>query len=268
MERIYFVVGNIILLGLLGLATHSCSSQPSNGNLAASPSNQILNEKEENMQHPTEEKPSLIYVYDALCGWCYGFSPVMEKFYEKYREEFQFIVVSGGMITGDRIGPIGEVAGYIKWAYKDVENKTGVTFGEGFLKGILAEGTTVFTSIPPAKALIAFKLLKKDKDSDISFAGRLQKAIYYDGIEPLDAEAYADLAEEYGVNREDFLRSFDSKATEEKMKEEFAITGKLGVKGFPSIIVQVGDSLVKIGEGYMPLEALEQRIEQAQDMAK
>ena len=28
------------------------------------------------------EKPKIIYVYDALCGWCFGFSPSMEKIKE------------------------------------------------------------------------------------------------------------------------------------------------------------------------------------------
>lgn len=57
----------------------------------------------------------LIYVYDALCGWCYGFSPIIKQFYKKHKNHFDSIqVVSGGMIRGERIGAIGEVAPYIK----------------------------------------------------------------------------------------------------------------------------------------------------------
>ncbi|MFW5762224.1 MAG: DsbA family protein, partial [Cyclobacteriaceae bacterium] len=91
----------------------------------------------------------IIYCYDALCGWCYGFSPVMEKIHQQYQQDFQFEVISGGMITGERIGPVGEVAPYIKQAYKLVENTTGVKFGDDFLR-VLNEGKAIFTSIPPA----------------------------------------------------------------------------------------------------------------------
>ena len=76
-------------------------------------------------------KFSIIYVYDALCGWCYGFSPVIKQVFEKYQAQFDFEVISGGMILGERQGPIGEVAAYIKGAYKTVEDTTGVKFGEG-----------------------------------------------------------------------------------------------------------------------------------------
>jgi len=100
----------------------------------------------------------LIYIYDALCGWCYGFAPAMRDFYQNHKNDFETIdVISGGMITRERIGAIGEVAPYIKTAYKDVENRTGVKFGEKFLKDILEEGSTIFTSIPPSIALSVFK---------------------------------------------------------------------------------------------------------------
>ena len=135
------------------------------------------------------EQLKLIYIYDALCGWCYGFSPVINDFAEKFKEELDIQVVSRGMIRGDRIGPIGEVAPYIKDAYKTVEDSTGVKFGEAFLQAILADGSTVFTSIPASIALSVFKTLQPE--NSLKYATDLQKAIYLDGVQPLDISAYA-----------------------------------------------------------------------------
>ena len=197
----------------------------------------------------------IIYVYDALCGWCYGFSPVMTQFQDKYKDSLSFEVVSGGMITGDRIGPIGEVASYISWAYKDVENATGVKFGNVFLDETLKKGTAVFTSIPPAIALSVFKDL--DGKNSVQFAAELQKAIYYDGIEPENLVAYGAIAERFG---------FDAKAFVLKMKEpkyihvaesDFQKSSELGVSGFPSVFVEVSGKYYKIGSGYMPFNQLE-----------
>ena len=42
--------------------------------------------------------PRIIYCYDAYCGWCYGFSPVIKALYEKYNDQFEFETISGGMI--------------------------------------------------------------------------------------------------------------------------------------------------------------------------
>ena len=71
----------------------------------------------------------IIYVYDALCGWCYGFSPVMRRLHDTYADAFDFEVLSGGMMTGTRVRPVAESMSYIQQAYKVVEEHTGVRFG-------------------------------------------------------------------------------------------------------------------------------------------
>lgn len=200
-------------------------------------------------------KTNIIYVYDALCGWCYGFSPVMTAFAEKYADQVQIEVVSGGMITGERIGPIGEVAGYISQAYKDVEQRTGVTFGQGFLQDILADGKAIFTSIPPAKAL---SIIKRDcPEISLPFSARLQKAIYYDGIRPKDHEAYGALAAEYGLDAAEFTRKMDEPETLQLAQTDFGRAAQFGVTGFPTVIVERGGQYYAIARGYTPLALLE-----------
>ncbi|MFB1021906.1 MAG: hypothetical protein QMC40_04005 [Vicingaceae bacterium] len=60
------------------------------------------------------EKYKLTYCFDALCGWCYGFTNVMEAIYSKYRGKIDFNTVSGGLSLGERAGFINDVAPYIK----------------------------------------------------------------------------------------------------------------------------------------------------------
>ncbi len=50
----------------------------------------------------TVQRGRIIYVNDALCGWCYGFSPVITAIHEKYKDELDFEVISGGMVTGSQ----------------------------------------------------------------------------------------------------------------------------------------------------------------------
>jgi putative protein-disulfide isomerase len=114
------------------------------------------------------KRPVIYYIYDALCGWCYGFSPVIKAFHDAYKDEFEFRIISGGMITGRREGPIGEVAGYIKDAYQQVEETTGVKFGEDFLNKILEPGEAYFSSLPSALAMATFRLYQPD--NTVAFA--------------------------------------------------------------------------------------------------
>lgn len=197
----------------------------------------------------------IIYIYDALCGWCYGFSPVINEFETKYKDNLDFEVVSGGMITGNRIGPIGEVAGYISWAYKNVEDATNVKFGEDFLNKTLRNGKAIFTSIPPAIALSVFK--KYQKENSVKFASALQKAIYFDGIEPENLDEYGKIAATFGLNADDFVLEMKNPENLNTAKLDFELSQNLGVTGFPTIFLEVNGTYYKIASGCVNFETLE-----------
>lgn len=42
-------------------------------------------------------RPTLVYVYDALCSWCFGFEPVMQAYVRETAGVLDFELVSGGM---------------------------------------------------------------------------------------------------------------------------------------------------------------------------
>lgn len=203
----------------------------------------------------SQNNMKIIYVYDALCGWCYGFSPVMSQFHEKYKDSLAFDVVSGGMITGNRIGPIGEVASYISWAYKDVEKACNVKFGHNFLNKTLKNGTAIFTSFPPAVALSVFKEI--DEKHSILFASELQKAIYFEGIEPENYEAYGIIATKFGLDANAFVSKMKESKYISLAEADFKKSNGLNVAGFPTVFIEINGVYHKIGSGYMPFTQLE-----------
>jgi putative protein-disulfide isomerase len=207
------------------------------------------------------EKPEIIYVYDALCGWCYGFSPVMEKFYDQHKNEYKFTVISGGMITGSRIGPLSEMAEYIGKAYKDVEKASGVKFGEVYLKKTLKEGKVILTSEPSAKALCVYKSF--NADNAVKFASALQKAIYFDGADPSDIALFASYAQKLGVDGEEFKKRMQDESFTIKAKEEFNYSSQLGVTGFPTVFIKKDNKISIISGGFCTYENLEQRVKSA-----
>lgn len=202
--------------------------------------------------------PILHYVYDALCGWCYGFSPVIQALHARHGARITVEVHAGGMVLGDRVGPIGEVAPYIRWAYKEVEARTGVTFGKAFLEGTLAEGTATFTSLPPARALA---VVKADRpELAVAYAAGLQHGIYHDGQLPEEASWYADLAESLGMDRQAFARALADDASLRGAKADMAFAQRMGVQGFPTVFLEQDGSYALLARGYVPLETLEQAL--------
>lgn len=204
------------------------------------------------------EKPELIYVYDPLCGWCYGFSPVMMKVKEKYGDSLKITVISGGMVVGEREGPIGNMAPFIKQAYKHVEQLSGVKFGEPFIKGTLEEGKMHFSSVPPSLALSVFKSM--NEGNSMEFAHAIQKMIYYDGKDLNQVTSYVELLKPFGVDEKEFQNRFKDSTYLKSMRSDFDYSDELGVNGFPAVFIKYKGKLFPITNGYDSYEKIEKKI--------
>ncbi len=200
------------------------------------------------------DKPEIIYVYDALCGWCYGFSPVITQIYSTYRCKADFLVLSGGMITGDRCGAIGTIAPFIKKAYKNVEQTCGVKFGDQFLTNVLNDGNVWFSSEYPARALALMRLEKKDHS--LNFATKLQKAIYYDGQHPHNLATYESLVSLFGLDGKKFIESMMTDDISQIIENEFRMVKQIGVDGYPTVLLRCEDDLKMIAIGYRDFDSL------------
>jgi len=204
-------------------------------------------------------KEKIIYVYDALCGWCFGFSPVMADFVKEYGSRVDVEVISGGLIMGERVGPIGEVAPYIKTAYKDVERATGVKFGDAFVNGTLEEGTMVSNSLPPAIALAVVKQHKPEKA--LEYAGLLHQMVYVDGEKPEDIEAYGLYAARIGFNAKEFSATMKKPEYLTLAHEDFQYARSLEANGFPSVYHDTGAKPKLLFSGFLPLGRMKQMVE-------
>ena len=206
-------------------------------------------------------KPKIIYCYDAYCGWCYGFSPVIKELWLKHREQFDFETISGGMIPVEATKHIGAIAEYIQGAYQTVEQMTGVTFGKDYLWHIFNpdESDWYPNSEMPAIAMAIFRELYPDQT--IAFASDLQCALYEEGRDLTDKEAYRHLLEQYYIDADVFYQKLASEAYKEKAYYDFSLIKQLRVNGFPTVFLQLDDAkLYMISRGFSTLEDVEQRM--------
>ena len=207
-------------------------------------------------------RPVIFYCYDAYCGWCYGFSPVIKKFAEEYRQQFDFEVLSGGMIISETPRPIAVMAKYIQQAYKVVEERTGIRFGSDFLWHINNPDKSdwFLNSEKSAIALSVFKDYYPRQQVD--FASDLQYALNYEGRDLCDDEAYRHLLDKYNIPAADFYTSLHSETYREKAYYEFALVKQLQVTGFPAVLLQVNESkFYLISRGYTDYETLKERVD-------
>ena len=213
---------------------------------------------------------TLHYIYDALCGWCYGFSPVVQKLYEAYKDRLDFDVLSGGMIPPEFAQPITTKASFIAGAYKSVEEYTGVHFGEAYLRHIFhpEESTWMEESLTPAIALCLLKAaqpypLPSGQGGAVYFAAAIQKAHMVAGRDLSDPETYRSLVASVGCDWDDFKKKLESEEWRETAQYEAALVKQLGITSFPAVVVQTSeDNFFLIARGYTPYEDLAHRLDQ------
>lgn len=204
---------------------------------------------------------TLIYCYDAYCGWCYGFSEVMKKISSAFKGKLAFEVLSGGMILPEKPVPVAATATYILEAYKKVEERTGAKFGADYLWHVEHPDQSDWfpDSEKPAIALCIFKEYFPDRQ--VSFAADLQYALHFEGRDLTDSESYRHLLEKYNIPAGEFYDKLDEEEYKEQAYYEFALCKQLHVAGFPAVFLQVSDTkFYQLAQGYTSFENLAGRI--------
>lgn len=225
------------------------------------------------------KRAEILYCYDALCGWCFGFSPVVTQLHAEFGKQTPFRVFSGGLFTGERVGPINMVAPYIKnGAYHVVEANCGVKFGEPFLKDLHGEGRLTMDSLPPAIALSIVK--DQAPGRALEFAGILTNAIYGDGMDPTDLDAYsahveraqiAKTATGLALTGDEFRQRMDEPRYAESAKVDFTISSRIAGGGYPALLLRMvgpehevpgGEAAptVPLSQGYSNLDDVRTRL--------
>jgi putative protein-disulfide isomerase len=186
---------------------------------------------------------------------------VIKELWVRNRNRFEFETLSGGMIPVESTKHISSIAGFIQGAYKNVEQLTGVEFGQDYLWHIFNPDQSDWfpCSEMPAIAMTVFREYHPDRT--IEFACDLQYALHFEGRDLTDREAYRHLTEKYEIPIEEFFEKLKIEKYKEAAYYDFTLVQQLKVNGFPTLFIQISDSkLYMIGRGFTDLETLEERI--------
>lgn len=208
--------------------------------------------------------PVVYYCFDAYCGWCYGFSPVIRRLSDEYSDRLSFEALSGGMIPKPSAQPISRIASFLLEAYPVVEQSTGVRFGEDFLWHIRNPGQSDW--FPHSeKAATAMVILKEHApERSVEFASDLQNALYLEGRDLTDDEAYRHLLDRYGMSDGYFYSRLNDEEYISKSHHEFSLVRQLQVTGFPALLMQTGElRFTLLAKGYTDADTVRRRIDKA-----
>jgi putative protein-disulfide isomerase len=203
-------------------------------------------------------KDKIIYVFDPMCGWCFGFGKVMTEFEVQYKDSFDFGIISGGMVVGEREGPVGDFADYILGAYKRVEEYSGIKFGQPYIDQLKTKSLWS-SSVKPSVALETFKTFNPEKA--IEFGHEIQKAYFVKGKDLRDEEVYKELIKPYNIDEKDFIAKLNSDEARKAAADGFQTSANWGVTGFPAVIMVHDNKYYAVARGYTDLETLTKNVQ-------
>lgn len=178
---------------------------------------------------------ALHYIYDPLCGWCYGAAPLATA----ARDIMPVIGHGGGMMTGanrKQVSPA--LRNYVMPHDHRIAELTGQPFGDDYFNGLLLDETAVFDSAPPIKAILAAEEIA---GRGLELLSRLQKAHYVEGKRIADADVLRALAVESGLDGDAFAQAY-ARVSEEELQQHIAASRRLlaqvGGHGFPTFVLE------------------------------
>ena len=179
--------------------------------------------------------PVLHYIYDPLCGWCYGAKPLVDA----AREILPVVAHGGGMMTGaQRQAVSAQLRDYVMPHDHRIAQYTGQPFGEAYFEGLLRDTTAVFDSAPPTTAVLAAEQLA---GRGLELLGRLQTAHYADGRRIADRDVLLAVATEMGLDAEGFRAAYEAisgDVTQTHFKASRALLSRVGGQGFPTVVLE------------------------------
>jgi len=186
----------------------------------------------------------LHYIYDPLCGWCYGAEPLA---WAASTVPDLDLELHGGELWPQPTHLPEPTRLYIREADKRIAQMSGQRFGEPYHNGLLLDATMVLYSRPTIAAVLAAQQL--DPAKALPMLKGIQHAHYEQGRRVVEPEVLADVAAECGLDRGEFSAALERAPVEQHIEQARGLMSAIGAQGFPAFVLQVGDDWYPVPHG-------------------
>ncbi|WP_256582490.1 DsbA family protein [Pseudomonas sp. Irchel 3A5] len=184
---------------------------------------------------------SVTYLFDPLCGWCYGASSVLQHI--DALDEFSITLLPTGLFADNNSRPMD--AGFADFAWSNdlrIGALTGQPFSEVYQRQVLEDRTRRFDSGPATRALSAVAMTEPCRELEALAA--MQRGRYVEGLDITDLETLARILTDIGLSesaslllaQDDGLLSH----SRERVKLAQAIMAQVGTGGVPALVLGAG----------------------------
>ena len=183
----------------------------------------------------------ITYLFDPLCGWCYGAAPALERL--SALDDMTVDLAPTGLFAGDHARPMdAQFAAYAWQNDQRIQRLTGQVFSEAYRANILDRAGGLFDSAPATLAVVAVALT--DPTGQTAALKALQRARYVDGRNNSDLAVVAEVLSDAGFTEAARqVRHPDEQllaAYRQSVAAARADMARFGANGVPALVVGEG----------------------------
>ena len=176
--------------------------------------------------------PSLHYVYDPLCGWCYAAEPLVQA---AANAGVQIALHGGGLWN-----PAVHASDAKRRNMRDNDDRigklTGQVFGEAYLDGLLVNPESIWWSHPTIAAVLAAEAVTASKG--LAMIAAIQRAHYVEGLPVVDETILTGAASLIGLDTGRFMNALRAAPVDAHIQKTRRLMLNHGLEGFPSFLIE------------------------------
>ncbi len=199
--------------------------------------------------------PTLYYIMDPMCSWCYAFTQSMKSVRKQLPDEIELHYIMGGLAPDSDEPMAPDMQQYVQQAWQTIATRTGLPFNFDFWTHCQPRRSTY----PACRAVLAAGLQGQDKIPLMIEA--IQGAYYQQARNPSDKQTLITVAAEIGLDAQLFAAELVSPAVERILQENFQFKNSLGVQGFPTLVLQKDKQFYALTVGYVEADTILQQLE-------
>jgi putative protein-disulfide isomerase len=182
-------------------------------------------------------KATLHYIFDPLCGWCYGAEPLAQA--AATVGGLDLALHAGGLWPEPTVLP-DATRQYIAQADQRLAQISGQTLGEQYRTKLLFDPELVLDSQPTTKAVLAAQALT---GAGLQMLRAIQHAHYVDGRHVVREDVLIDLAASLGIDKQSFVVAWNAADALAHIGETRRLMAKVGAQGFPTFVLELDGQL-------------------------
>lgn len=175
--------------------------------------------------------PVLYYVFDPMCSWCYAYQPIYQRVMNGLNNHpITHKNILGGLAADSDLPMPLTQQKQIKAIWQRIEEETGTPFNYNFWRECEPRRSTYAA----CRAVIA----ARKQQAEQAMLEAIQEAYYLRAMNPSEDDTLLQLADEMGLQFDQFEQDFYKAETEKTLQDNIALAHSMPIDGFPSWVLE------------------------------